>query len=549
MSCFSEDTYLVYLDGELEPEARRDVETHLVGCRRCREQVVALQDEASLLADLLHERPAPSLHADPSPPPAHAVAAFLAPTVGLGALAILAVTWIAEWTLPPGLSWLNPFDAERIYTMAFDLLFALRRDAPELLRLLVSFAALGTASLMLLGLLSLAERRIARGRDALLAALALVGMAGAAPSPAQALDVRRVEAEVTVAEGETVHEALVATADTVRIDGIVEGDLAVASDRLILRGEVRGDVYAASRIVEISGHITGNLHMAGEQVRLDGRVEGDVLAFGRLVTFGPRSQVGRDAAHFGYGMNAEGRIGRDLFAVGEWLEVRGEVGRGVTAHAERVALLEGARIGGDVLARFWKEPAEVERAPGAQVAGSVRSQLYEHAARSRLEKWSEIGFHAVLVLRLGAAFALGLLLYVLVPGLFAVRVAGAGDFFRALGIGFLALVATPVALVLVAITLVGIPIALLGLALFLAAGYVSGIVVAVLLGSALTRVRRTSVSGFALALGVGLVLVILASEIPLVGVPVKVVVLLTGLGLLVERALAAWRHRGMPRAA
>ena len=48
MSCPTELTYAVYLDGELPPEQVRPVEAHLVQCRRCRELVVALREEAEL---------------------------------------------------------------------------------------------------------------------------------------------------------------------------------------------------------------------------------------------------------------------------------------------------------------------------------------------------------------------------------------------------------------------------------------------------------------------------------------------------------------------
>ena len=54
MSCLPEELYSVYVDGELEPERVREVESHLIQCQRCRALILALEDESALLSDLLH---------------------------------------------------------------------------------------------------------------------------------------------------------------------------------------------------------------------------------------------------------------------------------------------------------------------------------------------------------------------------------------------------------------------------------------------------------------------------------------------------------------
>ena len=56
MSCFPEWIYSVYVDGELADAEKRPVEAHLISCQACRELIVALREEATLLADSLHER-------------------------------------------------------------------------------------------------------------------------------------------------------------------------------------------------------------------------------------------------------------------------------------------------------------------------------------------------------------------------------------------------------------------------------------------------------------------------------------------------------------
>ena len=47
---------------------------------------------------------------------------------------------------------------------------------------------------------------------------------------------------------------MIVNANTVRVDGVVDGDLIVLlAERLILRGEVKGNVFSSARTIEVSG--------------------------------------------------------------------------------------------------------------------------------------------------------------------------------------------------------------------------------------------------------------------------------------------------------
>ena len=149
----------------------------------------------------------------------------------------------------------------------------------------------------------------------------------------------------------------------------------------------------------------GNLHAVGEKVRLDGRVGGNMYSASELLTVAEGAEVGRDSTHAAGGASIEGGVGRDLFVFGHWLDVRGTVERGVDARAQRVSLLDGARIGGDVDVVFWEE-SEVDVAPGAVVAGEVRSSVHEGWREAWYSHYADAGFYVWLVIKLGAAFAL-----------------------------------------------------------------------------------------------------------------------------------------------
>ena len=104
-----------------------------------------------------------------------------------------------------------------------------------------------------------------------------------------------------------------------------------------------------------------------------------------------------------------------------------------------------------------------------------------------------------------------------------------------------------VALLVLAVTLVGIPLALIGLALYLASLYVGSIVVAGLVGMTVVHPRGEGWGAFGLALLAGLALTIVAANTPFVGILIKILVVLLGLGLITERSRSGLRAlRGLP---
>lgn len=540
MSCFPESTYSFFVDDELAGDERRAVQAHLVQCRRCRGLVVALEEEGRLFADVLHERERRSFRRAPrTAPPPRELAVGLLPTLGLGVVALAVLGWIFEAQLPSGAGWLNPFRLQGAFEMLFDLMFVIRDEVPGLLGFLVSLAAVASVAMLLLMLVSMLSRRL-DGTTVAFGVLILALVSAAAPS--RALDLRFHEDEITVPAGVTVSETMIVNANTVRVDGVIDGDLIVLlAERLILRGEVRGNVFCSARTIEVSGKVTGNLHAIGEKLRVDGEVGRNLYSVSEFVTLADDGRVKRDATHVAAGATLDGRVGRDLFVLGDWVELRGSVARNMETRVDRVSLLDEARVGGDLDAMLWEDEEDVEIAPGAKVSGEVRTSVSEHGPDSWYDHFGRGHFYALLVVRLGAAFLMGMLLHWLVPRLFEVHLATAGDLARSLGVGFLVAVATPFALVLVAITLLGIPLAVTALLAFLVALYVSGILIAALVGSQVTGARGEGWRSFALALLAGLAILIVATEVPFVGAPLRIIVVLTGLGLLTGRLHDTWR--------
>jgi cytoskeletal protein CcmA (bactofilin family) len=537
VSCPNEATYAIWLDGELLASERRPVEAHLVQCTTCRALVLALRDEAELLGDVLLDREPPVVPRREPAAPARGLALGFVPAAALMTLVLTISGWILE-NLPTGMQWMNPFQLKGATEMLFKVVFVIRDEVPGLLGLAVAVAATAGVSAVLTFAVTAAFRRVAGPGAIALAGLALL----ATPSPSQAHFGMHQHDDYTLAAGETHDGTLIVSGGTVNVDGIVTGDLLVFSERLSLRGEVQGNVFAIGESVEVSGVVAGSVHIGSDRAEISGRIDGDLYVGAENFEISRHGQVARDTLVWVADGVIEGSVGRDLYTVGRQMEVRGSIGRSVHARRIRLSIRDGARVGGDVEASL-KPGGEIDVAPGAQIAGETRIEELPGHRRMLMARYGEVAFYVVLALQFVSAFLVGMLLHTLVPALFHGRLATAGDFFRSMGVGFLALIVTPIALLLTAITLVGLPIALMGFAVYVAALYISTILVGALIGSALLGPDHSDTHRFGLALLAGLAVVVVLAHLPFVGWPVHIVVLLAGLGVLIERTRNAWNER------
>jgi len=544
VSCPGEPTWSVYVDGELDADETRAAELHLVSCRDCRSRVLALHDEAAALRDVLGERAAAAGPVRARPGPARDLAWGL-PAAVAGVTALLAVlSLLFELRLPGVLDRFDPRRLMGVYEMAFDLVFLLRSRLPGLFQLATAIGAVTALSALGCAAVHALSQRVVRSSSLLLVLVALVGVV--APDVSRALDFRR-DRDTHITAGQTVSETLVCTGDVVLVDGTVDGDLLVGAERFVLSGEVTGNLYVFAEEVEIEGVVQGSALLAAERARLAGRVGGSLVFAGKRLALAQAARVARDAAVFAEGVRVEGELARDLTFAGEWVEVRGRIGRDLhVLSAERITLLDGARIGGDVRARLGRGSEAVDRAPGAVVAGETRVEARSTVRDHFLAHYRHPRFYLWLLVSAAAAFVFGLLIQVLDPRLFEAERPDARGFFRSLGVGFLLVLAGPVAIGLAALTVVGIPVALLGFFVLVTAVYSAYVFAAALVGRSLLPPSRPGLAGSAPSLLVGVLVLSAVAVLPFVGPAVRVVAVLFGLGCLFERvrALRALSLRG-----
>lgn len=532
MTCPSEVTHSMYADGALSSRDAMLLERHAATCAACRARIEALREESAMLRTAL--RHADDLAPIPRfvpPPSARDFVVLIASVVLIGGFSRAFWSTLAA-AIPSELKWLNPFESGVLFDRATEIVKFIVFEGPAMWTTTLNFigAALVVAFVAWLAL-SATRRRAFIGVAASLLAAAI-----ALPSVGHALEIRHNEnGPVIVAGDETINDTLMAFGQTVSIDGTVNGDLVAFGQEVVVRGNVTGNVITGAQSVTIEGTVGGTVLGAGEGVRLENaRVGRDFYGFGNAVEIASGTNVTGNATGFGSTVDVDGRVGIDFAGFGTKVTVGGAVERNVDGFGQTVTVESTARIGGNLTGHV-DSAGDLKVADGAVIGGTRSEQVVER--EQRRNHYERFGYYFSQVIRLAGAFLTGLVLLWLIPALREVSLPNAIAVLRSAGIGLAAAVTLPVAALIVCVTIIGIPLAVLTFMLGAVGLYFSKAVLAQIIGRGVLRSRPTP-PHFAATLFVGLVIVIVAINLPWIGGVANLLLTLTGFGVIVSLILA-----------
>jgi hypothetical protein len=537
--CPTEFKYSVFIDGELPEAEARELAMHLDVCEACSRRVAALQGESRMLVqclqdvDLLDEavETIPEFQGVAEPV---SIGRFALAVVGVALAFRLSTGLVFGLELPPGWQgWV--LNLGSAWNAAF---FAIQNGTVALADTIQAIALLSMGGLVLAVMARALKNSTAAG-----AMLSVITAIGIFSSPSYAIDVRK---GASLPAGEVVDDTLMVSPGgkggqvnkDIDIAGIVKGDLIAFGDVITISGVVEGSAIVLGRRVEITGSIGGNLITGAPNVTISGKVGGSVLSGGSIVQFngeigrnlagfaanigvGKNAQIGGNAALFGGESVIEGTTLRDLYATSGVMDLRGSA-RNVVFSGGQAKLASTARVNGDFTANV-REEKQVIIDPAAVIAGMKRIEKRPEQPSD----YSRPGFYFWQIVRIITLFITGLIIFRLVPWFAATRVASGVDWLKAGGLGFAALVTVPIAAIVVACTVVGLPLALSSLAIWLGALYLAKIIVAEFVGRTLFK------AGKAMSLLGGLVVVIVAVNLPFLGGLINFLFILLGLGAFV----------------
>jgi cytoskeletal protein CcmA (bactofilin family) len=361
------------------------------------------------------------------------------------------------------------------------------------------------------------------------------------PAGALAATVRQGET-VTVGPDEVIGEDLYVFGRTLHLQGTVRGDLITAAGRVEITGSVEGDVLSMAGDTRISGRVGGSIRAAAGVIVVTGQVGEDAVLAGGEVRIEPGARVGRDAFVAANEATLQAPVVGDVQAAAETLTLGGPVTGSVRAEVGTLRLTDDASIGGSLRYRAGKGS---ELASGATVTGPVE-RLSPSRQPGRGPMMYVIGWIRSLV----GLFVLGLLLVLVLPDFSRrVPVTLIQSPWRSLGWGTAVFVGTPVlaALIfLVGVMLGGWWIGLMAMGLYAMGLALCFPVVGLFIGRWLLDRFGKAGTPLVWALLVGLALLLLVGQVPVLGAVIALATILFGLGALVLTAAQRRRTLGAP---
>lgn len=546
MTHITELQFSMWADSAISGDELAVLEQHAGNCEVCRARHQACLGERQRLVSALVDEPAserqlvvPTFRRPPT------LRAFALANVVTGLLVwLLQFVWktlLGEFftdLIISAFSWLA-FPLPDVYEILFDGALFYLQEGTTMVDAYIGYVGI------VLAISALIWFALARGRGRLklaVGALALCSIGLVQPTPVMALEIQRKGSIVSVPSGTTLDDTLIAVGKTVVVDGEVTGDLIAFAKRIVVNGSIRGNVMLFAESVTVRGEVGGTGIAGGERVELENlAISGDFWGTGEAIVIGGNTVVGGNATLMTEKAVLEGEVGRDLTALAESVEITGSVGRKVHALSKHLSLLGDAYVGGDVI--FRGKQKSLHRSDSAEVAGEVRvvSRLEEFAPRN---PYLSGKYYLWQLSRLVSAFIAGVIILWLFPGLRDVMIEGAIGGLKTAGTGIATLVSVPVVMLLLAFTLVGIPAAIIGLTVWLLLIYLAKIVLAALIGQ-LVFAGSAYEYNLPLTLFVGLLVIILAVNIPAIGGVISFICLVVGVGLIVQ-ALVEYIRRLEP---
>jgi cytoskeletal protein CcmA (bactofilin family) len=372
--------------------------------------------------------------------------------------------------------------------------------------------------------------RLGAGVLAITLALALTSVALAAQRrPDDPRDRFHSANDYVVPAGKTVPHDLYVLADSVRVDGRVEGDLFVLARDTTIDGVVTGGLFVLGGELKVNGSVEGSVRALGGDVTVRGQVTKDLLTAAQDLTLTQRARIGGDLIYAALNSSLHGTVD------GGTLGTSGVRPAGASQHTALDLNRSGPE--GDV-ARQQEDGEETAGSSGGKRLARIVLRFLSIALAGALLLWVAYGptwraaglagARPLRALGAGALTVLFCLVALLAFGLAIFDLLLAGD---SLGARLLILVMTFGALIGGSVVLF-----VLSVVVLFVANAVAGLTIGRLLLERVPGAERLPASARTspfLAMAGGALIVTLLTALPLIGGLLSLLAILFGVGALV----------------
>jgi hypothetical protein len=330
--------------------------------------------------------------------------------------------------------------------------------------------------------------------------------------------------KLVIAKDEVVNDDIYFAGNSVTVEGTINGDLVAAGSEIRVTGTINGGVIAAGGSIIVNGNVTNDIRAAGGVVKIGGNVEDNVLAFTGQFILEKNARIARDLTLGAGNAVIDGAVNGNINGGVSDLEMRGATKGNVTIEiGKNIRIFPGATIGGDL---EYTAPRQGEIS--GIVSGKTNYKeipVKKEYLASKMEG-EIIGYLWLLLI--------GIISLLLAPELTqknSDRVSVKP--LRNLLWGLIFLIITPIVVVLLLITIIGIPLSLILLISYIIIIYISRIYVGFWVGQYVLKKLKKETRFKVLTMALGLLIVLIGINLPIIGIFIHFVVLLVGLGAIV----------------
>lgn len=525
--------FSMFADGALTQSEQADADVHLQDCEQCQQALAQFRAESRLISHAMQATPESFVQLQADTPKFKRPLTFR--SFALANLGTGLVIWLAQflWKTIFGelvmnaTAWATSIFLPDTYALASTTFLYLLEEGTAMFDAYLGLIILTLVAAGLLGAVLFYGKRL-RHNTSVMAGL-LVASVGLSALPAQveALEIRRDSDVVTISSDENIDDSVIMAGDTILIEGNVSGDVVAAGRRIEVSGDVGGNLVAFAEFVTVNGSVGGMVMGGANTYDLrETTVAGDAWIGAEKVSIDSTSRINGNATLASRATVVDGDINKDFYGFSESIELSGNVGADLEAFVNRLRLLGDATVTGGLSIRS-DNPNVLRQDDGVTIGGETQFLDVPKELEQR-SRYATLEFYLWQIVWLVSSFIVAMLLLWLVPSLRQLNLGAGIEAAKTAGVGFLTLISVPVAAVLFAVTLVGLPVSLIAFGSWLLGLYLSQIVLGIVIGSmVMDQVDWRSVL-------LGLVIVVIGVNVPVIGGVLGFVLTLLGLGLLLR---------------
>ena len=330
--------------------------------------------------------------------------------------------------------------------------------------------------------------------------------------------------KLVIMKDEVVNDDLYFAGNSITVDGVINGDLIAAGSEIKVTGTINGGIIVAGGSIIVTGKVTNDIKAAGGEVRIDGDVGDNVLVFTGNLILEKNARIARDLTLGAGTATIDGTVNGNINGGASNMEMNGATKGNVTVNIDNnIKISPGATIGGN-LEYTAPRPGEIS----GIVSGTT---TYKETPVRRENFMSRLPGEILGYLWL---LLIGIISLILAPELtqkisddISVKP------LKNLLWGLLFLIVTPIVAVLLLITIIGIPLSLILLVIYIILVYISRIYVGLWVGQYVLRKLNQETKSRVIAMALGLIIVVIGINLPIIGGLIHFVIILLGLGAII----------------